>query len=138
MSNAPITNEDKAVKRVTLAVKPEGRPDMWIPEKESLIVFVKSRNLEQIHNFIPSGMMMIGADHSVESVLEDIERSSRAAVFTNPSHNMGHSLALIFGNADNGDNEKLECYDIGRITVDQLSVTRSTTESAGNVKTTGV
>lgn len=98
-----------------IKVTPEGRSNMWIPEKESLIAFIKEKNFEQIHNFIPSGMMMLGADHGVESVLEDIEKAERMAIFTDPSANMGHSLALIRAN-------KLECYDIGTITEEDLFV----------------
>ncbi len=105
-----------------LKVQPEGRKDMWIPEKASLKEFIKSRKLKKIHNFIPTGMMMLGADHDVASVMKDIDRASRMAVFTEPSANMGHSLALIFGDADNGDVEKLECFDIGKIKKEDLEL----------------
>lgn len=97
-----------------LKVKPEGRPDVYLPEKESLKDFIKSRKLEKIHNFIPSGMMMIGADHDVEGVLDDIDKADRLAVFTSDA-NMGHSLALI-------SNNKLECYDIGKISLSDLEI----------------
>lgn len=106
---------------VKLKVKPEGRKDMWVPEKESLKSFIRARKLKKIHNFIPSGFMMIGADHDVKSVLADVDRSSRAAVFTE-NQNMGHSLALIFGKAENGDKEELEFYDIGKITKEDLQI----------------
>ena len=105
-----------------LKVQPEGRPNMWLPDMASLKEFIASKGLKKIHNFIPTGMMMLGADHDVESVLADIERASRGAVFTDPRANMGHSLALIFGDAAKGDHEKLECYDIGPITEDDLGV----------------
>ena len=85
----------------------EGRTNIYIPEKESLKDFIKSKNLESIHNFIPAGAMMLGADHEVEGVLSDIDRADRIAIFTDKS-NMGHSLALIYKN-------KLECYDVGEI-----------------------
>ena len=48
------------------------------------------------------------------SVLKDIDKADRLAIFTDPKQNMRHSLAIIRG-------EKLECYDIGDITEDQLS-----------------
>lgn len=98
-----------------IKVKREGRDNIYIPDKQSLKDFIKSRNLETIHNFIPSGMMMLGADHSVESVFEDIEKADRLAVFTDRLANMGHSLALI-------RNEKLECYDIGLISKEDLII----------------
>lgn len=98
-----------------LKVKKEGRKGIYIPQKDSLKDFIRARKLKQIHNFIPSGAMMIGADHKVKSVMEDIDRADRLAVFTDPYANMGHSLALIY-------KEKLECYDIGKITIDELEI----------------
>ena len=98
-----------------LKVKPEGRDNIYIPEKESLKDFIKSKKLKKIHNFTPTGTMMLGADHDIKSVLKDIEKSDRLAVLTDETANMGHSLALI-------KNEKLECYDIGKITKEELDV----------------
>lgn len=99
-----------------LKVKPEGRKDIYIPiDKDNLKEFIKARKLKQIHNFIPSGMRMVGADHDVSSVLGDIDASERLAIFTDPYANMGHSLALI-------TSEKLECYDIGKITTEDLEL----------------
>jgi len=103
-----------------LKAKAEGRENIWVPEKASLIAFIKSRKLKQIHNFIPSGMMILGADHDVESVLKDVEKASRCAVFTDAHANMGHSLALIFGEYEKGDKERLECYDIGKIEREEI------------------
>jgi hypothetical protein len=98
-----------------LQVEAEGRAGIFIPDKASLKSFIRGRKLKQIHNFIPSGMMMLGADHDVKGVMEDIDRADRLAVFTDPHANMGHSLALIFKN-------KLECYDIGKITEEELEI----------------
>jgi len=103
------------MREIKLKVTPEGREDIWIPEKQSLKAFIESRKLKDIHNFIPSGMMMLGADHDVKSVLADIDRAERLAVFTDPHANMGHSLALIYKN-------KLEVYDIGKITIEELEI----------------
>lgn len=105
-----------------IKVQKEGRPDMWIPEKESLINFIKGKKLKQIHNFIPSGFMILGADHNVKGVINDINKAVRLAIFTNPHHNMGHSMALIFGDFDKGEKERLECYDIGKITEEDLEI----------------
>lgn len=98
-----------------IKVKPEGRKDFWIPEKDSLKDFILSLKLEKIHNFIPTGSMILGADHAVDSVLQDIESADELAIFTNKSINMGHSLALITHN-------KLECYDIGEIKETDLEI----------------
>ena len=99
-----------------IKAKAEGRDNIWIPEKTTLKEFIKSRKLEQIHNFIPSGMMILGADHDVDSVLADIDRADRLAIFTDETANMGHSLALIY-------KERLECYDIGEIKKDDITLT---------------
>ena len=100
-----------------LKCKEEGRDNMFIPDKESLKAFIKERKLETIHNFIPGGMMIIGADHDVKGVLEDIDKADRLAIFTDGNANMGHSMALI-------TNEKLECYDIGKITKEELEINK--------------
>ena len=105
-----------------LKVKEEGRENMYVPERQSLRDFVVSRKFKTIHNFIPTGSMMLGADHDAESVLKDIDKANRFAVFTDTNANMGHSLALIFGDASKGDNEKLECYDIGEISKNDLEI----------------
>jgi hypothetical protein len=91
-----------------IKAKAEGRENIWIPEKESLKAWIKNKKFEQIHNFIPSGNIILGADHSVESVLKDIDNADRIAVFTNGVGNMGHALSII-------KDEKLECYDIGEL-----------------------
>lgn len=95
----------------------EGRDGIYIPEKESLIAWVKAQNFEQIHNFIPTGNMMLGADHSVESVLEDITKADRLAVLTGDaqSNNLGHALSII-------RNDKMEMYDIGKLTNDDIEL----------------
>lgn len=98
-----------------LKVIKEGRKGIYIPEKESLRDFIKARKLKWIHNFIPTSTMMLGADHHVGSVLSDIDKADRVAVFTNPKENMGHSLALII------DNE-LQIYDIGKIKESELKI----------------
>lgn len=95
--------------------KKEGRIDIYIPEKESLKEFIKLQKFEKIHNFIPSGMLILGANHEVESVLKDIDKAEKLAVFTDKLANMGHSLALI-------KNNKLECYDIGEIKKENIEL----------------
>lgn len=96
-----------------LRVKPEGRENLWIPiDNENLKQFIESRNLDAIHNF-RAGQIIIGADHEVDSVLEDIDRAERICIFTDEKENLGHSLALIINN-------RLECYNIGKITFDNI------------------
>ena len=99
-----------------IKVKPEGGAGIYLPDKDSLKEYVRQLGKVYIHNFIPTGMMMLGADHHVDSVLEDIERADRLAIFTDSTANMGHSLALIRA-------ERLECYDLGSISEADLEIT---------------
>ncbi len=97
-----------------IKVKAEGRKDIWLPiDKENLKEWIKEQKFDSIHNFIPTGMMMLGADHTVEDVLRDIDKAERLSIFTDHNANMGHSLALIYNN-------KLECYDIGKLSEEDL------------------
>jgi len=93
-----------------IKAKKEGRDGIYIPEKESLKDFIKNLGIKKIHNFIPSRMMMLGADHSLESVLIDIDNSDRLAILTgnNFRNNMNHALSII-------KNNKMEMFDIGEI-----------------------
>jgi len=88
---------------------------MYIPEKKSLKDYIKSLKMEMIHNTIPSGSMMIGANHDLKSVLKDIDVADRIAIFTDTHANMGHSMAII-------TDEELGCYDIGEIKVEDLEI----------------
>lgn len=100
-----------------IKVIPEGREGLYmVTDKESLKDFIKSKNFEHIHNMVQSSMMVIGADHSVESVLNDIDKGERIAVLTGDavSRNLGHSMAIA--------DDKLEMYDIGEITEEDLDV----------------
>lgn len=101
-----------------IKVKPEGREDIWIPERGDIKEFIISKDFREIHNFVHGGMgVVIGAHHSVQSVLEDIDVAERLAILTGDvqKQNFKHALSLIIDN-------KLEMYDIGEITVDDLEV----------------
>jgi len=98
-----------------IKVKPEGRKDIWIPEKESLKQYIKAKRFTYIHNIIPSGNFMVGADHEVNSVFRDIDKAERLAIFTDTTMNYGHSLALVNYN-------RLEIYDIGEIKMKYLEI----------------
>lgn len=102
------------IRLMQIKVKEEGREGIYLPDKESLIAFIKSKNFEQIHNFIP-GPVMLGADHSVESVIEAIKSCDRIAVLLGSAYrnNMNHALSVIHG-------LNMEMYDIGEITANDL------------------
>jgi len=107
-----------------LSVTPEGRPDIWLPTKDSLLSYIAFKAFEQIHCFLPvNGALigaLIGADWDVESVVEEIQHPDAVvAVFTNPHTNAGHSLAIKRSNPPG-----LKCFDIGPITHADLEVTR--------------
>ncbi len=100
-----------------IKVIPEGREGVYIPDKESLKAWIREKGWEEIHNFIPTSGMFVGADHSTESVLEDIDTAERVAlVLENAgSMNLGHALSII-------KNNKLEVYNIGKITSEDLEI----------------
>ena len=101
-----------------ITVEPEGRKNIWVAEKESLKKWIKEKEFKQIHNFKAGGQIIIGADHEVESVFEDIDNAERIAVFTDEDENMGHSLAIVIDN-------QLECFDVGVITKKDLSIKKN-------------
>lgn len=100
-----------------IKVTKEGRDGIYLPDKESLKAWIEAQGFEEIHNFIPSSSLMLGADHSVESVLKDIDTADRLAILTGDaqSNNLGHALSLI-------ENEKMEMYDIGKVTEEDLQI----------------
>jgi hypothetical protein len=100
-----------------LKVKSEGRDGVWLVEKSDLKEWIVAQGFEKIHNFVSSPIAIIGADHDVGSVLEDINRAERLAILTGAVQgwNMGHALSLITGN-------NMEMYDIGAITKADLEI----------------
>lgn len=101
-----------------LKVTKEGREDIFLVKKDDLIAWMKAKKFDQVHNFVQGGPAIIGADHDIESVLEDIEKAERLAVLVGSaqSNNMGHAVALIISN-------RLEMYDVGPITTEDLDIT---------------
>lgn len=96
----------------------EGRPGIFLADKESLKEWVKWKGFKQIHNFVQAGPAIVGADHDAADVLADIDRATRVAVLTGSAkeHNLGHALALIIDN-------RLECFDIGEVGEEDLEIT---------------
>lgn len=109
---------------VKIVVTPEGRPELWLAERSSLKAWIGAQGFEQIHNFGAIGAMCIGADHDVDSVLADIDAADRVALLMGDARkgNMGHALALIVPDGYKGLPERLEMYDIGDVTDDDLAV----------------
>lgn len=105
-----------------LEVTKEGRDGIYLVDKVPLKKWLKAKGFKTIHNFIPNGMMMIGADHDIKSVFEDIDNSERIAILTGSNANMGHELAII-------RNNQLECYDIGTIKLTDMLVTSPDADS---------
>ena len=100
-----------------ITVEREGRDEIFLPEKESLKTWIKSKKFKHIHNFLPNGSMFLGADHAVKSVLENIEEADRLGILIGAaqSNNMGHALAVI-------KDEKLLMFDIGKLSEDDLEI----------------
>lgn len=107
-----------------IVVSPEGREGIWLADRASLKAWIAAQGFEEIHNFGTSAPgMLVGADHSVESVLSDIDEADKVAVLTGQARrdNVGHALALIMP-PNHGLPERLEMYDIGEIPESVLQI----------------
>ena len=120
---APDTQAAGMLSAMRIPVVPEGREGCWLVEDRwGLKAWIESKGFEKIHNFVGAGPMMLGADHEVSGVLLDIDRAYRVAILTGDAMkgNFNHALALIMPRGD--EHEKLEMFDIGDITEDDLEV----------------
>ena len=54
--------------------RPEGRENLYIPEKESLKEFIRSKKFKRIHNFVLSGNLILGANYSIKEVFRKIDK----------------------------------------------------------------
>lgn len=99
-------------------VTPEGRDEVWLPDRESLKRWIVAQEFDAIHNFMTTGPVLLGADHEVDSVLASIDAADRLALLTGDARrqNMNHALAVIT------TDERLELYDLGDLTEDDLEL----------------
>ena len=101
-----------------IKVTPEGRDGIWLVEKNDLKMFLKTKDLQYVHNFpITSSTVFVGADHKIDSVMDDIDRAERVALLTGEAkqNNLNHALSLVIDN-------RLEIFDIGELTEDDLVI----------------
>lgn len=117
--------DNTIVEPLRIKVTPEGREGIYIPEKESLIAWIKNMGVTRIHHAYAGGRMIVGTDWSTESVLELIQGlkpEDKIGIITRENANMGHSLAIV--------NEKgLNILDIGKITEKDLDIKSKLLES---------
>jgi hypothetical protein len=108
-------HDERADDGAKIKVTAEGREGIWLPDRESLKAWIIAQEFDAIHNFMPAPGMVIGADHSVISVLVDIAKSERLAILTGEAArgNLQHALAIIANN-------ELQMYDIGKVTETDL------------------
>lgn len=94
-----------------IAVEPEGREGVWVPDREQLVAWLRAREERfPIHCFIGTGIL-IGADWETESVIEEVEAADRVALLTGDAYaqNLSHALAVI------SKQEKLFMFDVGSV-----------------------
>ena len=104
--------------KIKIKVKQEGREDVYTCEKKDIIEWLEQSDLDTIHNYAGGHYsMMIGADWSRSSVVECINKSQRIGILTGRAlaGNLRHGLSVITGS-------KLEMFDIGEITSDDLEI----------------
>jgi hypothetical protein len=99
-----------------IEVTPEGRPNIYVPYRDSLIEWITAQEFEVIHNFMVGGIML-GADHDPEGVIDDIKKADEVAITVGDMwrQNLKHALSVIANN-------KLELFDIGEITDADLKI----------------
>lgn len=116
--------KSKTLKKLKIKCSPEGRIGIYIPDKESLKSYIKSLGKEDIHCFFP-GRIMLGADWSLDAVLNEVDKATRIGLCLEESgaDNIGHVLSLIVPLKDGS--ERLQIYDIGEITKDDLSISKT-------------
>jgi hypothetical protein len=107
-----------------IKVTPEGRPGVWLADRDSLKAWVVEKRFDRVHNFVQAGGMLLGADHEVDSVIADIDAADRIAVLTGDAwrQNSRHALALIMPGTESRP-EHLEVYDVGEVTDADLEAT---------------
>ena len=100
-----------------ITVKKEGRDNIFLVEKEEIIRWIKGKGFETLHNFTTWSAVIIGADHDIDSVINDIINSERIGILIESAalNNMGHSLAVIV-------KDELKPFDIGVITEKDLNI----------------
>lgn len=96
----------------------EGREGAYLITKEEATRVVTEYPGEEIHHQFQNPPMFLGADHSKEDVLEDIQKAEKLAIITEPNFTMRHHLVLIFDN-------KRHAYDIGEVKTSDLVVEES-------------
>ena len=89
----------------------DGRDNIFIPEQESLIEFLKDKKMKYIHCFI-WGRILIGADWKTKDVIGEIKKADAMGLVM--EWNMWHQLAVI-------DHEGLKIFQIN-ITLDDLEI----------------
>ena len=100
-----------------IKVKPEGREDVWLIEKEEAIKLIRKFPAKEIHNFIATRNLPIGCNWKKSSVIKTIKQAESIGILTGMKrrNNLNHSLSVIKDN-------KLYMFNIGEITTDDLDV----------------
>lgn len=100
-----------------LKVKNEGRENIFEAEKSDVVNWLQEKGWKELHNINPNGNVFMGFDNSIESVIEDIEKSERIGILIGSAlaNNLGHGLSIIVDN-------RLKMFDIGNITINDLEV----------------
>ena len=101
-----------------IKVKPEGRKGVYTCEKKDIVEWLEQSDMDTVHNYGGnSSPLMIGADWEKSTVIEQVNKSSRIGILTGSAltSNLRHGLSVITGN-------KLEMFDIGEITDDDLDI----------------
>lgn len=115
--------EDQATKSpYRMKVLPEGREGVWTVEKDEVLKFLDAYTEEEIHNFLPSGHILLGCDWTKESVIETVKKANRIAILTGDAQNGNARHALSVIGPHNDEPERLLIFDIGPIEEKHLEI----------------
>lgn len=120
--NTPTKEIDKSEdkndnKDLKIDVSREGREDIFIPSRESLITWLRNKNFKEVPHMHSGNHVMIGTDWSLNETIEMIGKGDKIGLLVGmrATKNMSHSLSVIYM-------RELHMFDIGAITEEDLDI----------------
>jgi hypothetical protein len=83
----------------------EGRENIFIPDKQSLIDFIKAKKLKYVHKMEEACFAFLGCDYSKEEVIQAIFECDRVALLFIDDPIVNHSLRII-------KNNEMKAFDV--------------------------
>jgi hypothetical protein len=88
-----------------IKVSLEGRNNIFIPEKESLVDFIKKEKATTFHGMEKTSFGFLGCDYNKEQVIQFIDNCDRVALLFIKDNIVDHPLRIIKG-------KEMKAFDI--------------------------